>query len=134
MIHSYNRRSGTRLSIDMVEKKEEEVGYTRYEAHCCGRSSPDSRVCLIRIRSGMGSGIRRSSTALFSNPLLEIVPLRNLHRDYGIVILFVVVHKPDNPFLLTQVMSGMGAYAGAARRRVHLATGHRPGRRQALVF
>ena len=34
--------------------------------------------------------------------------------------------------------SGMGAYAGAARRRVHLATvlprprsGHRPGRRQA---
>ena len=37
-----------------------------------------------------------------------------------------------------QVRSGVGAYAGAARRRVHLATvllrppcGHRPGRRQA---
>ena len=37
-----------------------------------------------------------------------------------------------------QVRSGMGAYAGAARRRVHLApvllrppSGHRPGRRQA---
>ena len=37
-----------------------------------------------------------------------------------------------------QVMSGMEAYAGAARRRVHLApvllrppSGHRPGRRQA---
>ena len=37
-----------------------------------------------------------------------------------------------------QVGSGMGAYAGAARRRVHLATvilrppsGHRPGTRQA---
>ena len=37
-----------------------------------------------------------------------------------------------------QIRSGMGAYAGAARRRVHLATvllcppsGHRPGRRQA---
>ena len=41
-------------------------------------------------------------------------------------------------FESTQVRSGMGAYAGAARRRVHLATvlprppsGHRPGRRQA---
>ena len=37
-----------------------------------------------------------------------------------------------------QVRSGMGSYAGAAHRRVHLATvllrpqsGHRPGRRQA---
>ena len=37
-----------------------------------------------------------------------------------------------------KVRSGIGAYAGAARRRVHLATkllrppsGHRPGRRQA---
>ena len=40
-----------------------------------------------------------------------------------------------------QVRSGMGAYAGAARRRVHLATillrppsGHRPGRRQARIL
>ena len=39
---------------------------------------------------------------------------------------------------LYQVMSGMGAYAGTARRRVHVATvllrppsGHRPGKRQA---
>ena len=39
---------------------------------------------------------------------------------------------------LVMVRSGMGEYAGAARRRVHLATvllrppsGHRPGRRQA---
>ena len=40
-----------------------------------------------------------------------------------------------------QVRSGMGAYAGAARRRVHRATvlprppsGHRPGRRQARIL
>ena len=40
-----------------------------------------------------------------------------------------------------QVRSGMGTYAGAARRRVHLATvllrppsGHRPGRRQAHIL
>ena len=39
---------------------------------------------------------------------------------------------------MNQVKSDMGAYAGAARRRVHLAgvllhppSGHRPGRRQA---
>ena len=49
----------------------------------------------------------------------------------------VHVENPDNS-QSGQVRSGMGAYAGAARRRVHLVTvlprppsGHRPGRRQA---
>ena len=46
--------------------------------------------------------------------------------------------KPDENSEVSQVRSGMGAYAGAARRRVHLVTvllgppsGHRPDRRQA---
>ena len=46
--------------------------------------------------------------------------------------------RPANAVVTGQVRSGVGAYAGAARRRVHLATvllrppsGHRPGRRQA---
>ena len=42
---------------------------------------------------------------------------------------------------IIEVRSGMGAYAGVARRHVHLATvllrpppGHRPGRRQARIL
>ena len=49
-------------------------------------------------------------------------------------------NRSDENCTTGQVRSGMGAYAGAARRRVHFATvlprppsGHRPGRRQARI-
>ena len=79
---------------------------------------------------------RRSISQTDSQPQRPTIPARYQYTEYS---RFTTILAWTTPSLrhTGNVRSGMGAYAGAARPRVHLATvllrhtsGHRPGRRQ----
>ena len=93
-----------------------------------------SHLCCISISRSVPSASYRLPSPCGQCISQRPSPVLSSRTDNRLTIHSGLPHCPK----IVQVRPGMGAYAGAARRRVHLATvllrppsGHRPGRRQA---